>query len=190
MSTSQEPNPNPVKLTPEAVVEQLRVLREQLKDDLAPLTKKQRRNLSDRGRRQPNTVVQSSISIIGAADLMEQAVGMPAAEVRRICDDSNRWTAVADELRALLNGVEGANIVRQQKLAEIAARAYTIGASLASDPSNVALVPHVEETKRLRKLARRKKPAPQNPAPQKPAPAPPTIPAPQHLAEADPETKE
>ena len=55
---------------------------------------------------QPNAILQSSINIIGAADLVSQAVGLPAAEVRQICDDSNRWTAVADELRAMLNSVD------------------------------------------------------------------------------------
>src|SRR6266699_1335700 len=103
MSTSQEPNVP--KVTPEAVVEQLRALRVQINDELSPLTKAQRRAFIDRGKRQTNTILQSTISIIGAADLVSQAVGLPAAEVRQMCDDSNRWVAVADELRALLNGV-------------------------------------------------------------------------------------
>ena len=158
----------PVKIVPEDVVKQLRAIRDQIGDQLSPLTPQQRRQLTDRARRQPNSVLQSSINIIGVADLVEQAVGVPADQVRQMCDDSNRWTAVASELRALLDGVEGANLVRQQQLAAIATRAYTIGSSLASDPANDALVSHVEETKRLKKLARRKKSA----APQTPQPAP------------------
>ncbi|HEY2090386.1 MAG TPA: hypothetical protein VGJ81_00725 [Thermoanaerobaculia bacterium] len=165
----------PAKITPEAVFEQLRTLHEQINEELAPLTSGQRRGIKRRNQRQTNEVVQSSINIIGVADLISQAVGMPAEAVRQKCDDSNRWTAVADELRAMLNGVEGANLVRQQQLADIAKRAYTIGSSLAGDPANVGLVPHVEETKRLKKLARRKKSA----APQNPQPAPsPATPAP------------
>jgi hypothetical protein len=159
----------PVKITPEAVFGQLRTLREQINDELAPLTSGQRRTIKQRGKRQTNDVVQSSINMIGAADVISNAVGLPADQVRQMCDDSNRWTAVADELRALLNGVEGANLVRQQQLADIATRAYTIGASLATDPANAALVPHVQETKRLKKLARRKKAHQQNP---QPAPSP------------------
>jgi len=164
----------PVKIVPEDVVKQLRAIRDQIGDQLSPLTPQQRRQLTDRARRQPNSVLQSSINIIGVADLVEQAVGVPADQVRQMCDDSNRWTAVASELRALLDGVEGANLVRQQQLAAIATRAYTIGSSLASDPANDALVSHVEETKRLKKLARRKKSAQQNP---QPSPSP-TTPAP------------
>jgi hypothetical protein len=180
--------PQPAKLTPEDVFKQLRTLREQISDDLAPLTKEQRQQLADQARRQPNTVLQSSINIIGTADLISQAVGMPAEDVRQMCDASNRWTAVADELRALLNGVEGANLVRQQRLVQIATRAYTIGSSLAGDPDNAELVSHVEETKRLKKLARRKKSAtsqqnPQpSPSPSTPAPGAPT--PQQHAADA------
>ena len=176
----------PTKITPEAVFAQLRTLHEQINDELAPLTSDQRRTIKQRGKRQTNEIVQSSINMIGVADVISQAVGLPADQVRQMCDESNRWTAVADELRALLNGVEGANLVRQQQLADIAARAYTIGTSLATDPANVALVPHVQETKRLKKLARRKKPAQgqtPEPAPSPSTPAPSTSPQ-QHAADA------
>jgi len=144
----------------------LRTLRGQIEAELSPLTNDQRRGMKKRHQRQTNDILQSSINIIGVADVVSQAVGMPADQVRQMCDESNRWTAVADELRALLNGVEGANLVRQQRLAEIANRAYAIGTSLAGDPAYVELLSHVQETKRLKKLARRKKSAQgQNPAP-------------------------
>ncbi|HEX3110924.1 MAG TPA: hypothetical protein VHU41_17625, partial [Thermoanaerobaculia bacterium] len=130
-------------------------------------------------------IVQSSINIMGAADIVSQAVGIPADAARQICDDSNRWTAVADELRSLLNGIEGANLLRQLRIADIANRAFTIGASVAGDPANAALVPHVEETKRLRKLARRKKSAPQNPSPA-PSPSPSDPMTQPHPADASP----
>lgn len=181
-TTQAADTPQPAAtVTPESVFEQLRTLHQQIDAELAPLTSGQRRGIKKRGQRQTNDILQSSINIIGVADLIQQAVGMPADQVRQMCDESNRWTAVADELRSLLNGVEGANLVRQQQLAEIANRAYTIGSSLATDPANVALVPHVEETKRLKKLARRKKTAPpQNPQPE---PSPNTPEPPQHMAD-------
>ena len=178
--TADTPQPT-ATITPESVFEQLRALHQQIDAELAPLTTDQRRKIKVRGQRQTNGILQSSINIIATADVISQAVGMPAEQVRQMCDVSNRWTAVADELRSLLNGVEGANLVRQQQLAELANRAYTIGSSLATDPANVALVPHVEETKRLKKLARRKKAAPQTP---QPAPSPNTPEPPQHMADA------
>ena len=72
-------------------------------------------------------------------------------------------------MRAFLKGVEGANLNRRQRLAVIATQAYTIGAQLAKDPAKSVLVPHVEEVKRLKAAARRRKGAR---APQPPAPLP------------------
>ena len=59
-------------------------------------------------------------------------------------EDSNRWTAVEDELRTMLNGVAGANLIRRQRVELIAARAYCIGTQLARDPAHAVLVPHAE----------------------------------------------
>jgi hypothetical protein len=74
---------------------------------------------------------------------------------------------VADEARAFLNGIEGANLRRRQQLALIATQAFTIGSQLAKDPGKAVLVPHVEELKRLKVVSRRRKTAQ---AAQKPAP--------------------
>jgi hypothetical protein len=141
-------------LTPEAVVEQLRTLRTQI-GEITPLTPAQRRALSHE--KTSNEVLQASINVIGAADVVEQVAGQPAAEVRDLLAEANRWTAVEDELRALLNGVAGANLIRRRRVALVTSRAYVVSAQLARDPAHAALVPHVQEIKRLRRLARRKK---------------------------------
>jgi hypothetical protein len=118
----------------------------------------------------PKTIVEASINVIGVLDNVSQAIGQPLDEVRQLQDDSLRWDAEADEARAFLNGIEGANLIRRQRLALIATQAYTIGTQLARDPDNAVLVPHVEEVKRLKGVSRRKK---TTQAPQTPAPAPP-----------------
>jgi len=182
MSTNQEttkavaaadlPQPAPT-LAPEAVVEVLRTTRAQI-GEVAPLTAAQRRALRDRIRT-TNPILQASINVIGALDNVSQAVGQPAGGVRQLYDEANRWTAVEDELRSMLNGVAGANLIRRHRIALITTQAYTIGLQLARDPANAVLVPHVEEIKRLKSFARRKKAAqapgtPQSPAPGTPAP--------------------
>jgi hypothetical protein len=188
MKTSQEtqnpavtadlPQPAPT-LAPEAVVDQLRAINTQM-GEVTPLSAAQRRAL--RGRlRTSNPILQASINVIGALDNVAQAVGQPAGDVRQLFDESNRWTAVEDELRTMLNGVAGANLIRRQRVELIAAQAYSIGAQLARDPANAVLVPHVQEIKRLKSFSRRKKaaqapnppqsPAPGTPAPEQPAPA-------------------
>jgi hypothetical protein len=124
--------------------------------------------------------------VIGALDNVAQAIGQPADGARQLQTDWNRWTAVADELRSLLNGVEGANLVRRQQLSLIAAQAYSIGTQLARNPANAVLVPHIQEVKRLKSFSNRKKTAenPQSPAPS-PAPAPAPAPT-QHTSTTTP----
>jgi hypothetical protein len=165
-------NPNPPKLTPEAVIEQIRALRSQI-EDVTPLSKAQRNQLKQRTRSQPAPIVDASISVIGSSNTVAQAVGQPLDNVLQLQTDSVRWSHVADELRSFLRGVEGANLVRRERLAFIAAQAYSFGSQLARNPDNANLVPQVEEIKRLKSFARRKKAAP---APQ--PPSPPTAPAP------------
>jgi hypothetical protein len=158
--------PDPVKLTAEAVIAQLRAMRSQI-DEVAPLSREQRKLIQQRLRLQPKTVVEAAINVIGVLDNVSQAIGQPLDEVRQLQDESLRWDAVADEARAFLKGIEGANLNRRQRLALIATQAYAIGSQLAKDPSKAVLLPHVEEVKRLKGVSRRKKAtqAPQTPAP-------------------------
>jgi len=181
MNTSQEttnavaaadlPQPAPT-LSPEVVVEQLRVMRGQI-GEVSPLTPAQRKTLRNQTRTN-NPILQASINVIGALDNVSQAVGQPAGNVRQLYDEANRWTAVEDELKAMLNGIAGANLIRRQRLALVAAQAFTIGTQLARDPANAVLVPHVLEIKRLKSFTRRKKAAPAPGTPQSPAPGTPT----------------
>jgi hypothetical protein len=150
-------------LSPEAVVEQLRTLQVQI-GELTPLSSQEREALR-RDARTSNEILQASINVIGAASQVEQAIGRQAADVREMYDEANRWSAVEDELRKMLKGVAGTNLVRFQRIARIAKRAYGIGVQLASDPDHVALVTHVQEVKRLKRIARRKKTQAPTPAP-------------------------
>ena len=171
-------------LTPEALVDQLRAFRTQLPEN-TPLTPKQRTAMKKRVQT-PEGVLQASINVIGVSDVVASGVGQPLDNVRSLQDESNRWTAVEDELKALFNSVADANLIRKDRLALIAAQAYGIGTQLARDPANVLVTPHVQEIKRLRKAANRKKPQPATP--QAPAPAP-TTPAPQQHLLDTPEVK-
>jgi hypothetical protein len=156
---SDPSNPDPVRLTAEAVIAQLRAMRSQI-EDVAPLSKEQRRLVKQRLRIQPKPVVDAAINVIGVLDNVSQAIGQPLDEVRQLQDDSLRWDAVEDEARAFLKGIEGRNLNRRQRLALIATQVYAIGSQLAKDPAKAVLVPHVEEIKRLKGVSRRRKPAP------------------------------
>jgi hypothetical protein len=144
-------------LTPEEVVDGLRAMSAQI-GEVTPLTPQQRIDLRNRTKTS-NAILQASINVIGALDNVSQALGQPAGNVRQLYEEANRWTAVEDELRTMLNGVAGANLVRRQRVALLAAQAYSIGTQLARDPAHAVLVPHVQEIRRLKSFKRRKKPA-------------------------------
>ena len=167
--------PPAVKLTPEAVIEQLRTMRSQI-EQVTPLTKEQRKVLRERLRTQPTEIVAASINVIGVLDNVSQAIGQPLEEVRQVQEEATRWDAAATEARAFLSGIEGANLVRRQQLALVGRQAYSIGTQLALDPANAVLVPHVEEVKQLKSVSRHKKTrkTPQPPAPTPSTPAPST----------------
>jgi hypothetical protein len=161
------------KLTAEAVIEELRTLQTQI-EDVVPLPKAERLLVQRRLRTLSKPVVEASINVIGVLDNLSQAMGRPLEDVRQLQDDQLRWEAVADQARAFLKGIEGANLIRRQRLAVIATQAYTIGSQLAKDPDKAVLLPHVEEVKRLKRISRRKKATQAAPPP---APAPVEVPS-------------
>ena len=162
---SNSPNTPPAKLTASVVVEQLRAMQSQI-DGLYALSAAERDVSRKRAGRQPAPVIAASMSVISSSDTVAQAVGVPVDEVLQIQQDESEWALVAGELRKFLKEVEGANMLRREKLALIASQAYSIGMQLVRDPANADLLPHVEEIKRLKSTSRRKKapPAPEAPA--------------------------
>jgi hypothetical protein len=173
------PQPPAVMLDPEALVQHFRELRSQI-EGVTPISKAEKRKLHNLAKKQSPEVIASSINVMGVLDNVSQAIGQPAESARQLQNDWTRWTAVADELRSLLNGVETANLTRRQELQLIAAQAYSIGTQLARNPANALLLPHIAEVKRLKSVSGRKKtagtpqqsPAPNGaPVPNAPAPA-------------------
>jgi len=157
--------PEPItRLNANEVITQLRTMRMQI-EEVTPLTQEQRKLVRQRLRTHPKPVVEASINVIGVLENVSQAIGQPLDGVRQLQDESLRWEAAADEARAFLRGIEGANLIRRQRLALIATQAYTIGAQLAKDPEKAVLVPHLEEVKRLKGVSRRRKPAQASPTP-------------------------
>ena len=63
-TTTGTPGTDPAKLNADAVIAQLRTMRSQI-EDVAPLSKEQRKLIQQRLRLQPKTVVEASINVIG-----------------------------------------------------------------------------------------------------------------------------
>src|SRR5258707_130564 len=170
--------PVPATMKPDHLVEQLRALRV-FEPTVEPLTDKER----EFARRQSRIgltaeAVQQSITVIGASDLVTNGLGMTPADAQQFLADNGRWSVVEAELRAFLNGMSDANLIRRQRTAIIAAKAYGIAREVARD--NPEVRPQVKHIQRLRALARRKKTAagapqtPQSPSTPEPAPATPS----------------
>jgi len=174
-SAAETPQPAP-EVTPDAVIVQVRTLRSQLPAVMA-LTSKERRALRV-SRTNSEPIVRASINVIGVSDNVSAALGQPIDTVRALQQDAVLWKAAEEEVQNLLAGIAGANAIRQKRLAQLGAKAYAIGTQLASDPENEVLVSHVEEIKRMKRIARRKKPASTTPGQPSPSPSTPTPSAP------------
>jgi hypothetical protein len=139
-------------LTPEQIVEQLRALREHVPDyqqlttaDAQPL--QPAANVSE-------AFVQTSINAVSALPVMETTLGRSAQDLRDDTTEAARWTAVEDELRAMLKGVEAANLTRRHRIGQTALHAFGIARQLARRPEHADLLPHISELKRLNRVRR------------------------------------
>jgi hypothetical protein len=179
MENNTTPNPTPAPITPEDLVTQLRTYRERIPDygQLSVQAAQQRRRVAFL----KTGFVVASINAVGASDTVQTAVGQTPAELQEQQADIVRWSAVEDELRAMLKGVVAANLVRRHRLGTAALQSYSISRNLVRQPEHADLLPHVQEMKRLakhRKPADKKatdpKPAekPADPTPQQTSPSP------------------
>jgi len=141
-------------LTPEQYVERLRAIREEMAE-VQPLTADERKALRNQIITS-DAVLYESINIIDAHPMVQRSVDRTSEELRAMQAEADRWTAVEAELRVLLNGVTGANLIRRQRISLTAMQAYVIAAQLARDPANAILQPYVETIKRLRRIAKRR----------------------------------
>ena len=77
-TTADTPQPE-TPFTPQEVVDQLRTISARIAD-VTPLTKDQREAVRGLARTVTNEILQASISVIGSADLVSQAVGQAPVE--------------------------------------------------------------------------------------------------------------
>jgi hypothetical protein len=159
-------------LTPEQIVEQLRLLRQHI-PDFGPLTP-----ADALSRRRAATVhvelVKGAINSVGASSFLEGAIGKDAEVLRSEEADEKRWSAVEQELATMHKGVAAANLTRRYRLGITALQTYAIARQLVRQEEHAVLLPHVEGMKRASKFGRRRRvqtselPAVQPPAPAKP----------------------
>jgi hypothetical protein len=172
------PAPEAQTITPEALVEQLRVLRAQI-PEYVQLAVPEARALRGAANVHPD-FAQAAINAVGASQRVESTVGKSADELQTIAETTARWSPVEDELRAMLGGVSSANLTRRHTLAQAALLTYAVSKKLVKSPEHANLLPHLAQMRRTNRLGRNSKsaakPQPQAPAP-KPEPSPSTAPS-------------
>jgi hypothetical protein len=139
-------------LTPEAVVEQLRVLQQQI-PDFTQMPARARAIL--RAAHVDPAFAHAAINTIGASDTMQVAVGRKPEELFQDETEIARWTAVEDELRKMLKGCSAANLRRRHRLGLTALQTYGISQQLVRSGEHENLQTHVEGMQRMKKFARR-----------------------------------
>jgi hypothetical protein len=169
---SADPAPAPTTTSPDAIVAQLRAIRETI-PDYQQLPLHDRRVLQIVAKGNNADFVQASINGAGASPVIQQALGQTPEELRQDTADAQSWSVVEDELRAMLTGVIAGNLVRFHRIGSSALATYGLAKRLVRQKAHADLLPHVDMMKKLNKFGSGKK---SKTAVGTPAPAPGTTP--------------
>jgi hypothetical protein len=153
-------------VTPEAIVETLRALREQIPEyvQLAPADAKSIQPIANL---HPD-FAQAAINAIGASPLVQAVVGQTPEALQQDAESAARWSKVEDELLAMLKGVSYANLTRRNRIGEAALTAYAVSKKLVRSPEHAALLPHLALMRKANRFGRNQQPK----VPPAPAPTP------------------
>jgi hypothetical protein len=155
-------------LAPEQVVDQLRVLRQQIPEFVQLPNNRELREIRRTARLNAD-FAHEAINAVGASDIVQSVIGNTPDELHQAEDEVGRWTAVESELQAMLRGVAAANLIRRHRISLAALQAYNVSKQLVRQEEHADLLPHVERMSRLRKFGRRRVKTAEPPQQQQPA---------------------
>ncbi|HYC92822.1 MAG TPA: hypothetical protein VEO54_26670 [Thermoanaerobaculia bacterium] len=155
-------------LTPEEVLEQLRILRERIPDLVQLPNDRATKYLRQKSRLNPEFTHQA-LGAISTSATVQSAIGNTPEELLQAENEATAWGRVEGELSGLLRGVAAGNVVRRERIAHAALQAYNVSTQLVKQEDHGDLLPHVERMKRVPKYvsARRAKPVGEPPQPPK-----------------------
>jgi len=153
-------------LTPEQVVEQLRVMRQQIPEFVQLSNAREIKQLR-RLAQVDAAFAREGISAVGASPVVQDAIGNTPDELHQAEDEIARWAVAESELRSMLRGVAAANLVRRHRIGLAVVQAYNVSRQLVRQDEHAHLRPHVERMNQVRKFGRRRtRPAVPQPQPQ------------------------
>jgi hypothetical protein len=139
-------------INPEELVEALRAYRQQIPDFTTESGLNRLGSISKLDR----DFIDAAVNAIGLSDTLQQAVKTTPEQCMQEATDGARWSAVEDELAALLSGVQKANLVRRHRLGLKVLQAYQITKQLVRTEAGADLVPHLAEMRRHNRLGLRR----------------------------------
>jgi len=145
-------------LTPQQVMEQLRLFREQIPGFVLEPDDRELRRLRSNAHLDIQ-LTREAVSLASGAEAVQSALGNTPAELRDAEDEWSQWLTVEGELRSVLRGLVAANLVRRYQLVRAVRQAYKVGRALTEQEEYAHLLPHIEAMFRV-KNRRRAKPAP------------------------------
>jgi hypothetical protein len=157
-------------LTPDAMVAQLRAMRQQI-PNFSQLTPTQSRQLTPAST-VPLDMIMAASNAIGESEVVQTAAGATVEQIRQKAADAHAWAAFEEELAVTLRGVTAANRIRRHDLGTIALQTYAVTQTLVRRPEYAHLLPHRDALRRTNRFGKPRKsdvsPSPETP----PAPVP------------------
>jgi hypothetical protein len=150
---------DPVMLTPEQVIEQLRIMRQQIPNFVQLPNNRETDAMRRLSRAISLEFAHEATNAVGVSSVVEGAVGNTAEGMYQDKDIAGRWAAAENEMRSVLRGLSSTNLVMRQRLCRDALQAFNISRELVKQPEHAHLLSHVEAMRRLKRSRRRVKPA-------------------------------
>ena len=142
-------------MQPEEILQVLRAVREHI-PDFVQMPAIDRASLRRLATAVDPEFVQESISAVGVSNPLKGALGTSAEQLQQDSEFTGRWSLVASELRALLDGVLSALAVRRHRLSLTALQVYNVSRQLARRPENANLLPHIRRMRERNTLGRKR----------------------------------
>jgi len=154
-------------LTPEQVVEQLRVMRQQIPEFVQLSSAREIKQLR-RLAKVDDEFMREGIGAVGASPVVQEAIGNTPEDLYQAEDEIARWAVAESEMRSMLRGIAAANLVRRHRIGLAMLQVYSVSRQLVRQEEHAHLLPHVQRMKQVRNFGRRRsKPDPQaQPEPQ------------------------
>jgi len=165
-------------MTPEAIVEQLRVLQGHI-PSYVQLSVPESAKLRTASNVNPD-FSQAAIDAVGASPRLEATVGQSAETMQTVVETVARLAKVEEELRAMLDGVSSSILTLRHSIGRSALLTYEVSKRLVREPEHANLLPHLASMRKANRLGRSRKAKAQTPAPA-PVPVPVPVPSTPHV---------